>query len=172
MLCTIKIIKGYVLFVIASQIHLKVTKIFMNLSYMKLCEYGPRGALLVEAGNWNVIHCPKAKHVLERTNRESRVIVRLSKNAIFLKDKSPCGQFHRHFMSEFAPISLCRKSSNLKYKYKKLHVKLSFKKAARKCWRFWHMMSISPTSYETYTSSFFVLAMKFSTFLGERILTV
>ncbi len=31
----------------------------------------------------------------------------------------PCGQFHQHFMSAFAPIFLRQKSFNLKCKYKK-----------------------------------------------------
>jgi hypothetical protein len=42
------------------------------------------------------------------------------------------GQFHKHFMSAFAPILLRQKSSNLKFKHKKLRAKNSYKKAALK----------------------------------------
>ncbi len=54
-----------------------------------------------------------------------------------------CGQFDQHFMSAFAPIFLCQKSSNLKCKYKKLTSKLLYEKAARKM-----LVQLTP-GYET-----------------------
>jgi hypothetical protein len=41
------------------------------------------------------------------------------------------GQFHQHFASTFAPISLCQKSLTYTSSTKKLCAKLSYKKATR-----------------------------------------
>ncbi len=51
--------------------------------------------------------------------------------AILVSFHHSCGQFHQHFNSAFALISLQQKKLNLCFKHKKAWAKLSYEKAAR-----------------------------------------
>ncbi len=55
---------------------------------------------------------------LRVTSEKSALL--LAMDNLLRKSRSTCSQFYQHFMSAFAHIFLCLKSSNLKCKYKKV----------------------------------------------------